>query len=77
VVDLCDRGYAEKMVLSHDAACFIDWFPAAAKAAALPRWHFTHIHDAVLPALRERGVTDAQIATMLVENPRRYFTRTA
>jgi phosphotriesterase-related protein len=75
VVELCKRGYAEKMVLSHDASCFIDWFPATTKAAAVPNWHFTHIHDSVLPALRERGVTDAQIATMLVDNPRRYFTK--
>jgi phosphotriesterase-related protein len=27
----------------------------------------------VLPELRERGVTDDQIDTMLVANPRRYF----
>jgi phosphotriesterase-related protein len=77
VVQLCKRGYAEKMVLSQDAACFIDWFPEATKEAALPNWNFTHIHDAVLPALRERGVTEDQIATMLVENPKRYFTKAA
>jgi predicted metal-dependent phosphotriesterase family hydrolase len=29
----------------------------------------------VLPALRSRGVSEAQIATMLVDNPYRYFTR--
>ncbi|MFC6576216.1 hypothetical protein [Planomonospora parontospora] len=33
-----------------------------------------HIHDDVLPALREAGVTDAQIDRMLVDNPRRYFS---
>jgi len=27
----------------------------------------------VLPALRDRGVTEAQIEAMLVTNPRRYF----
>jgi len=27
----------------------------------------------VLPALHELGVTDEQITTMLVDNPRRYF----
>jgi phosphotriesterase-related protein len=27
----------------------------------------------VLPYLREHGVTDEQIETMLVTNPRRYF----
>ncbi|MDT7601561.1 MAG: Phosphotriesterase family, partial [Pseudonocardiales bacterium] len=28
----------------------------------------------VLPALREQGVAEDQIHTMLVDNPRRYFT---
>jgi phosphotriesterase-related protein len=73
VAHLCKLGYAEKLVLAHDASCFIDWFPAATKAVAAPNWHYTHIHDDVLPALRDRGVSDAQIATMLVDNPRRYF----
>ena len=74
VAELCRRGHAGQMVLSHDASCFIDWFPVAAKEAAVPNWHFTHIHDDVLPALRERGVSDDQIHTMLVANPRRYFS---
>jgi phosphotriesterase-related protein len=29
----------------------------------------------VIPALKERGVTDEQLNTMLVENPRRIFER--
>ncbi|TLF73910.1 phosphotriesterase family protein [Nocardia cyriacigeorgica] len=74
VATLAERGYAEKMVLAHDAACFIDWFSEEGKAAAVPNWNFTHISDDVLPALRERGVTEEQITTMLVDNPRRYFT---
>lgn len=73
VVELARRGYAEKMVLAHDAACFIDWFPEQVTAQAMPNWNFTHISDDVLPALRERGVTEEQITTMLVDNPRRYF----
>jgi phosphotriesterase-related protein len=39
----------------------------------VPNWHYEHIHRDVLPALREQGVSDEQIRTMLVENPRRYF----
>jgi phosphotriesterase-related protein len=74
VVTLAERGYAEKMVLSHDASCFIDWFSHEGKLAAAPNWNFTHISDDVLPALRERGVSEEQIATMLVDNPRRYFS---
>jgi phosphotriesterase-related protein len=74
VAELVRRGYAGKIVLAHDAACLIDWFSAEAKAVAVPNWIYTHISDDVLPALRERGVTEEQITTMLVDNPRNYFT---
>ncbi|MET0996712.1 MAG: phosphotriesterase-related protein, partial [Mycobacterium sp.] len=73
VVEMARRGHAEKMVLAHDASCFIDWFSSEAKAAAVPNWNYTHISDHVIPALLERGVTEDQITTMLVDNPRRYF----
>jgi phosphotriesterase-related protein len=73
VAELCRRGHEEQLMLSHDASCYIDWFPTDVKRAALPNWHYTHIHDDVLPALRERGVSDGQITMMLVDNPRRYF----
>jgi phosphotriesterase-related protein len=73
VVELCKQGYAGKMVLSHDASCFIDWFDTEMKAAVMPKWKYTHISDDVLPALRARGVSEAQINQMLVENPRRIF----
>ncbi|HMG36618.1 MAG TPA: phosphotriesterase-related protein [Blastocatellia bacterium] len=75
VVRMCERGHADKMVLSHDAACFNDWLPEAAIPTITPNWHFLHIHNDVIPALKERGVTDAQIQTMLVENPRKIFER--
>jgi len=64
------------MVLSHDASCYIDWFPAGVIKEAAPNWNYEHIHRDVLPALSERGVTDDQITTMLVTNPRRYFENT-
>jgi phosphotriesterase-related protein len=73
VARMCERGHADKMVLSHDASCFIDWLPEEMVPAVMPNWHYLHIHDDVIPALKERGVTDEQIATMLVDNPRRIF----
>jgi phosphotriesterase-related protein len=75
VAALCQRGYADSMVLSHDASCYIDWFPAGLIPKFAPRWNYTHLFDDVLPALRERGVTEQQIDTMLVTNPARYFAR--
>ncbi|HYP26691.1 MAG TPA: phosphotriesterase-related protein [Blastocatellia bacterium] len=75
VARMCRRGHAGKMVLSHDAACFNDWLPEAALPLVLPNWHYLHIHNDVIPALKERGVTDEQIETMLVNNPREIFER--
>jgi phosphotriesterase-related protein len=73
VAALAADGYADRMVLAHDAACFIDWFDPEAKQQMVPQWNYRHITDDVLPALRERGVTDEQIDTMLVTNVRRQF----
>lgn len=75
VATMCERGHAGKMVLSHDAACFNDWLPERALPAVLPNWHFLHIHNDVIPALKARGVTDEQLHTMLVENPRKIFEK--
>ncbi|MEV5844027.1 phosphotriesterase-related protein [Streptomyces sp. NPDC051985] len=74
VAALAREGLAERMVLSHDASCHIDWFPPGVREQIAPNWHHTHLHDNVLPALREAGVTEEQLTTMLVDNPRRYFT---
>ena len=72
VVELCRRGYAERMVLAHDAACYIDWVDPDV-LAFLPQWHYLHIEQDVLPYLRTHGVTEDQITAMLVDNPRRIF----
>jgi len=72
VVELARRGYSDRMVLSQDAACHIDWIDPVLLPMN-PRWHFLHIEQDVLPALRKGGVSDEQIDQMLVANPRRYF----
>ena len=77
IVALAQRGYTDRMVLAHDASCYIDYFPGpeaqAAKENIAPNWNFRHISKDVLPMLHDRGVTDEQIRQMLVEAPRRYF----
>jgi phosphotriesterase-related protein len=73
IAELCRRGWSGRMVLSHDASCFIDWFPAALVESMAPDWHYRHVSDTVIPALRESGVSDEQIHEMTVDNPRRVF----
>ncbi len=72
LVEMCRRGYADRMVLSQDASCYIDWIDPAV-LPFLPQWHYLHIGEEVLPYVRDRGVTEEQINTMLVNGPRRFF----
>jgi phosphotriesterase-related protein len=73
VAHLCRLGYADRLVLSQDASCFIDWFPDGLTATYAPNWHYEHVVSDVVPALLERGVGPEQVTAMLVDNPRRYF----
>ena len=75
IARLCELGYAEQMVLSHDASCYIDWYPAELIRRNVPNWHYGHISEEVLPALRAAGVGEEQIRQMTVESPRRIFER--
>ena len=73
VAGLCRNGYAGKIVLSQDAACYNDNYPEESLAKAAPNWNYLHVMNDVVPALKARGVTDEQISTMLIHNPRRIF----
>ena len=74
VAELCRRGFAESMVLAQDASCYIDWIQPDL-LAFMPNWHYLHVLRDVVPALLERGATQEQVDTMLVANPRRFFSR--
>jgi phosphotriesterase-related protein len=74
LVEMVRRGYADQMVLSQDASCYIDWIDPNVMAF-LPQWHYTHVVDEVVPYVLERGVTKDQVDTMFVDVPRRFFER--
>jgi phosphotriesterase-related protein len=84
VVQMIKAGYVRSVCISHDATCAA-WLgrpifagkyvmqPAQVEAL-MPNSEPTHLFKRILPQLRERGVSNADIDTMLVENPKRYFT---
>jgi phosphotriesterase-related protein len=72
---LLGEGYGNRMHLSHDAACFYD-FMVGDPAFADEKPDYLLITNQVLPALRDQGVTQAQIDEMMVANPRRFLTGT-
>lgn len=71
VAKMCARGHANRMVLSHDANITSDSVPPEVHdAQEIEHWNFRTISEIVLPSLRERGVSDADIELMMVHNPR-------
>lgn len=74
VARLCAAGHAPRLLLSHDANCWNDREDEAALRAKRPHHHFHHVLDDIVPALRDSGVTDDQVRTMLVGNPQHIFS---
>lgn len=74
VVELVRRGYGDRLALSHDCWCWSDFFPSEAhRAARFPEHSYCYVPQTVLPALREAGLTEREIDTMQIDNPRRHF----
>jgi phosphotriesterase-related protein len=79
---MIDAGFVRSLCLSEDSICVWLGRPifnghlvltAEQIALALPNWNATHLFERILPKLKELGVRDSDVDTMLVENPIRYF----
>src|SRR5581483_10592196 len=82
VIELLGRGHVERMFLSQDfdipIASGLDWFPPELieqlqSAGAATDWSMTFLFESVIPTLKEAGMTDEQLHTMMVENPKRWL----
>ena len=74
VAELCKRGFASQLALSHDASTYLDVSPQEARQGPVAEdWNFLTVSRKVLPALTALGVSEEQQRTMMVENPRRFF----
>ena len=72
LIALLGEGYGDRIHLSHDAACFMD-FMTGDPFFADERPDYLLISNRVVPALLGAGVTQQQIDQMMVENPKRFF----
>src|SRR4051812_48815696 len=77
---LLERGYVERMFLSQDFVVALDWFPPEAVEGIIAGglveedWSFTLLFERIIPTLKEGGMTDEQLDTMLVANPARWLS---
>jgi phosphotriesterase-related protein len=70
VLDLAGRGLLDRVLVSQDAGWYHVGEPRG--GAFSP---YTFLFDAFVPALRARGLGDADVRTLLVENPARAFAQ--
>lgn len=76
IAALCREGYASKIMLGHDANCVhMAIVDRPAVDAVLPNWHHRHIPRDVVPLLLEQGTSAEDVDTMLVSNPRNFFSQ--
>jgi phosphotriesterase-related protein len=73
IAQLCKEGYLNRILLSHDTVNL--WlgrpFEVPEKAMAMfDDWKLDHICKHIVPMLKSEGVTDQQINTIMVENPK-------
>ena len=73
IATLCGRGYADQILISHDANCATDMLPPEIVRQMMPNWNYLHIANDVLPLLKEQGVSDEEIEQMLVRSPQKIF----
>jgi phosphotriesterase-related protein len=82
VYAMVKAGYTRSICLSHDSVC--NWLGRPIFGGhmvvtpeqiqmALPNWNPMHLFKNVIPVLKDRGVTDADLDTIFVQNPKRYF----
>jgi phosphotriesterase-related protein len=72
IASLCERGYSDRIVLSHDSILHNDRNDyASPRMEPMPDWRMTHVPLDVIPLLRKAGVSDADIDNMTVHAPRR------
>jgi len=65
------KGFADKLLLSHDAGWYWVGEPNGGKDKIRP---YTALSDELVPALKNAGLTEATLKRLLVENPKEAFT---
>jgi phosphotriesterase-related protein len=77
IVDLVERGHAGQLLLSQDNASHIDYLTEKQRVKVYPHWSYLELVNRIIPELRERGISGAQIDVMTRVNPARFLTGTS
>jgi len=70
ILQALDAGLAGQLLISHD----LGWYDPARPGGGVPR-PYTHLSDVMLPLLAARGVPEATLRQLTVDNPFMAFAR--
>jgi len=76
IVELCKLGYENHIMLSHDTVNVWLGRPTALSGGSsglMANSRVDYISSVVIPKLKEKGLTDKQVETMMIHNPRNLF----
>lgn len=75
---LARAGHTAQLLVSQDHPVHIDYLTSEQRERTYPGWSYVHLFERVLPMLlKEPGIDDATVHTLLVDNPRRLLSRIA
>jgi phosphotriesterase-related protein len=67
IIQLIDEGYLKQILISHDIVSKI-------RLACFGGSGYAHILNNIVPIMQQKGMTEEQIHSIMVENPKRAFT---
>jgi phosphotriesterase-related protein len=73
VIKLINAGYVSRLILSHDSVWYWKGGPVC-DGPTYKNWTPTNIFKRVIPMLKSGGVTDEDIKTMLIDNPKKFLS---
>ncbi len=84
--ELCDRGYRDQIIVSHDCMCFMDgrdslnifggtWDDFYKENHEDMEYQYTYVFDYIWPELKRLGMTQADFDQFLIRTPRTFFER--
>jgi phosphotriesterase-related protein len=74
---LVRAGFANRVVMSQDYPLCLKGRMGPDMEKLAPKWSITHIFRTILPRLKELGLSDAEVETILVNNPKALFANAA
>ncbi len=76
LIALLGIGYTDRILLSQDCFAYRMGRPyefSDEVNSLLADWNYAHVFKNIIPALKEAGVSEDKVNTLMVENPRRLF----